>query len=198
MPTEIYKFDGTTWQPITELTYNDNGTDRTLTEVHYNDAGIFRQVFGGAVAAETLAWDASAPTGSYDSLTAEVGGLGNMSFRADTAGGFVFLFIESISGGSTGTPTSGTFRPGVTGIDFTSYEISINTGAVVGSGTKVAIGAGTLLDGTFQNLDVIRGVQMKLNGTGTGSISVTVEIREILTPSNTTGAASFTLRTFVS
>lgn len=193
MPTEIHKHDGQTWQAITEIQYTDDTlTDRDITEVHYNDAGTWRQVFGSAVAAETLAWDASAPTGSYNSTSPF--GIGDVTFTADVSGGFLFIFTTSEAGSSTGTPTSGMYRPGLTGVDAVNYEISITAGSVIGSGVRVAIGSGTLIDGTWQPLDGNRGVQMSVSGTGTGSISVSVQIREIANPgTNLTAVASFTL-----
>ena len=81
----------------------------------------------------------------------------------------------------------------MTGIDTTSYEISINT-TTPATGTILPIGAGTFLNGTFQELNVNRGLALNIIGVGTGGTNVTVEIREKLTPANTTGVATFTLR----
>ena len=189
MPTEIHKKLGDTWVAMTEIQYMDGATQRDITEVYKNDAGTWRQVFGAAVSAETLAWAASTPSGTYASTGPEVA---FSSISCDVSGAFNFLQFTNASG--SGSPTAGTFRPGVTGVDLTSYEISINAGVVSGFGAKSAIGSGTLIDGTFQALDGTRGVRFANSTTGSGGqISVTVEIREIATPANTTGAASFIL-----
>jgi hypothetical protein len=190
MPSEIHVFDSDTWRAISSLQYMDGVTPRTITEVHYNDTGTWRQVFGAAIAAEVLAWATAAPSGTYLATDLSVGAV---EFTADTSGNFLFQFFGTASG--SGTPTSGTYRPGLTGVDPVNYEISINAGTVVGTGTRIAIGSGTLIDGTFQAMDTTRGVQVNnsTNGT-TGQISVTVEIREIAVPANTTGPATFTLK----
>ena len=190
MATEIWQKKDDTWRFVSQPTYNDGGTLRTLSEVHYNDASTWRQCFGSTVAAETLAWDASAPTGIYDVSSNEST---FALFTADITGGFCFSYGGGTSGGS-GTPIFGTYRPGVTGGDAENYEISINTGSVLGNGTKSAVGDGTLLDGTYQALDTGRGVSfISPEDSNGGSISVTVIIREIATPANITATATFNL-----
>jgi len=197
MPTEIWKFKDNAWQVINEIQYMDGATPRSITEVHYNDGGTWRQVFGSSVTAGTAAWASATPTGNYKSTDFETGGAAETKFTADTLGNFLFYFSVVESGSSTGSPSSGTYRDTAPVNDPSNFEISINAGTVSGSGVRIAVGSGTLLDGTWQNLDTTRGVRIATSGTGSGSISVTVEIREIATPANTTGAATFTLSTTV-
>lgn len=192
MPTEIHKFANGIWNAITELAYQDGATLRNITEVHYNDNGTFRQVFGSSISAQTLAWSASAPTGTYfaDSNT----GTAQMQFTCDASGNFNFTFITGVDGTSTGTPTSGQYKP-VIEVDASNYEFSLLVGGVSGTGVSNALGSGTLINGTFQPLNILRGVEM-INSTisTTGEISVTAEIRQISTPANTTGPTTFILK----
>lgn len=191
MATEIHKHDGQDWRAITELAYQDGGTLRTLTEVHYNDAGTFRQVFGAAVAPQVPAWAASAPSLIYKS--SGTGGLNSsVTFTADTSGNFLFAFDEIAQPGSTGSPTAGTYKP-IIEVDAVNYEISISfTGSA-----PIAVGSGTLLNGTFQDLDTTRGVKILQTGAGTRITVISVEIRAKAIPANTTGVATFTMESLV-
>lgn len=192
----IFKNDGQTNQPIAKITYTDGATDRDITAVFKNDAGTWRQVFGASVSAETLAWSASTPTGTYLGVTNEFEGLAVAKFLVTTAGTFSLTLVE-IDGGGTGTPLSGTFRPGVTGVDLTNYEVSLLLGTVAGDGVRSGSGSMTDITGTFQPLDASGSARIQLIGIGSGSVAVTLEIREIATPSNTTGPATFTLSVIV-
>jgi len=192
MATEIHKFANGVWNAITELAYQDAATLRNITEVHYNDAGTFRQVFGSTVSAQTLAWTASTPTGTY--FATSTTGPAQMQFTCNTSGNFNFTFISTVDGTSTGTPTAGQYKPIII-VDASNYEFSLLVGSVSGTGISNALGSGTLINGTFQPLNTLRGVEM-INSTisTTGQISVTAEIREIATPTNTTGPATFILK----
>lgn len=192
----IYKHNGSTWLAISALTYMDGATPRSITNVFYNDNLTERQVFGAAVAAETLAWDASAPTGTYTATTTEPGGTALARFSITTTGTFNFTLI-GLDAGGTGTPLTGTFRPGVTGVDLTSYEVSVTMGPVAGSGIRNGNGSMSDITGTFQPLSATGTVSINLIGSGSGTVSVSVEIREIATPANTTGVAAFTLGVIV-
>jgi len=76
-----------------------------------------------------------------------------------------------------------------------SYEISISAGSVTGVGTVNAIGSGTVINGTFQDLNTSRGVELINSADGpSGQVIISAEIREIATPANTTGVATFTLK----
>jgi len=194
MPTEIYKFDGQTWLPIVEIQYTDDTlTDRDIIEVHYNDNGTFRQVFGAGVAAETLVWAASTPTGTYTAGITVPGRIATMAIGIDTAGAFSFLFLET-NENAGGAPEFGTYRPGLTGIDASSYEVSVNASSVTGTGTRSGVGSMSVIDGTFQALNGTGNLIMTAGPFGGGNISVTLEIREIALPSNTTGPATFVMR----
>lgn len=193
MASEIYKFDGSigAWRGITEIAYQDGATLRDITEVHYNDNGVWQQVFGAAISPEVLAWSASSPSGTYEALNGE--GQSFMRAEFDANGTFFFQPIDFFKFGSTGAPTVGTYRSGG-GIDPINYEISINVENPTGTGGNIVIGGDTVLDGTFQPLNTLRGVAAtNIDNFSTYSISVTVEIREIANPSNTTGAATFIL-----
>lgn len=190
MPSEIHKHDGSTWRAITDPRYNDAGTIRDLSEVHYNDGGTWRQVFGTPINAETINWTASTPSGTYHSGETEIA---FARFTASTTGSY-FFSVEVPSSGD-GAPLSGTYRPGITGVDGVNYEISINAGSVSGTGIKEGIGDGTDMSGAWQPLDVCRGISLfnTFSGAGVGTLLVTVEIREIATPANTSGISTFTL-----
>jgi len=191
MPTEIHKHNGQDFVAITEIAYQDGGTLRDITEVHYNDAGTFRQVFGASVTPQVPAWAPATPNLIYKSSGTE--GISSfVTFSADVVGNFVFAFDEIEQPGSTGTPTSGTYKP-IIEVDADNYEIAISfTGA-----SPIAIGSGTLLNGTFQNLDIIRGVKILQTGTGTKTTNISVEIRAIAIPANTTGVATFSMTALV-
>jgi len=198
MATEIHKFANGIYNAITEIAYQDGGTLRDITEVHYNDAGTFRQVFGGSVSAQTVDWlesDGSTvndPAGIY--FADSNFGPCQMQFTCNASGNYNFTFILTVDAGSTGTPTAGQYVP-IIQVDASSYEISINAGSVTGTGTVNAIGAGTLINGTFQALNTTRGVELINSADGpSGEVIITAEIREILTPANTTGTATFTLK----
>jgi len=198
MATEIHKFANGVWSAITEIAYQDGATLRDITEVHYNDAGTFRQVFGGSVAAVTVDWFESDgvtvndPAGTYFA-DSNVGPC-QMQFTCNTSGNYSFTFLFTVDASSTGTPTSGQYKS-VIAVDASSYEISISVGSVTGTGTVNAIGSGTLIDGTFQTLNTTRGVELINSADGpSGEVIVTAEIREIATPANTTGSATFTLK----
>lgn len=189
MANEIYKNLDGTWHLIDSINYMDGVTPRTILESYYNDTGVWRQVYGAAAAAATLVFAPGTPTGDY--LTV-IDNPTTMQFNVTTGGLFFFTPSDSFDAASTGTPTSGTFQAG--GNDAVSYEISISAGPVTGDGTLTAIGAGTLLGGTFQPLDTQRGcfVSSGLTSNVT-SAPVTVIIREINAPTTNMITASFSI-----
>lgn len=52
MAIEFYKFDGTSFQLMTEIAYQDGAMLRNITEVHYKDVNTWRQVFATTVPIE--------------------------------------------------------------------------------------------------------------------------------------------------
>ena len=199
MATEIHKFANGSWNAITEIQYtDDNPTDRDITAVHYNDSGTWRQVFGGSTPAVTVDWfetDGSTvndPAGVYFA-DSNIGPC-QMQFTCDTSGNYNFIFLFTEDAASTGDPTVGQYKS-VIAVDATSYEISISAGTVSGTGTVTALGSGTLINGTYQDLNTTRGVELSNQADGpSGQVQITVEIRETATPGNTTGAATFKLK----
>lgn len=198
MPSEIYKFADGVWNAINEIGYQDGASLRDITAVHYNDSGTWRQVFGASVSPVTIDWfetdgtTVNDPAGIYFADSGS--GPCQMEFRTDTSGNYNFIFITSEDASSTGTPTVGQYK-GVIAVDASSYEISISAGTVSGVGTVSAIGSGTLINGTYQDLNTTRGVEFSNQADGpSGQVQITVEIREIADTGNTTGAATFTLK----
>lgn len=192
----IFKNDGSTNQPISKITYTDGSTDRDITSVFKNDAGTWRQVFGTATTAETLAWASSAPTGIFEATTDEPGGAAIVRFSVSTTGTFAYTFV-TINNAGGGSPTSGTFRPGLTGVDLTSYEVSITVGSVAGSGIISSSGSLSNTTGTYQNLDTSGLVGLQLTGSGSGTVSVSISIREIANPGTNIISTAFTLSVVV-
>lgn len=134
-------------------------------------------------AAETLAWNL-APTGVYTAASSAEDAF--MKFTASTLGEWV------ISGGGQGTPSSGSgdYRPKVSGDDPDNYEIRITSSRTSGSGVIAA--TGNVVFGSWVNHSVTDGIIVTDTGAGPTVVDITVEIREIATPANTTGVASFT------
>ena len=139
-------------------------------------------VFIEIAAAETLAFSA-APTGTYEAD--DNTGPAIQTFLVDKDGTW------SVTGfGDTFDTDSGDYRPGTTGNDIDNYEIKI-TSAPSGSGQVNALG-GIILD-SFVPLTGGQGIRVFDTSSGVTESDITVEIREISTPANTTGVASFTL-----
>lgn len=191
MPTEIHKFANGQYNAITEIAYQDGGTLRDITEVHYNDAGTFRQVFGAGVTPQVPAWAASSPSDNYRSLGTE-GLNSSVVFTANTSGSFAFAFDEIERPASDGDPTFGTYKP-ILEVDAGNYEIAIT----FSGGLITAVGSGTVIDGTFQDLNTTRGIRIDKTGTGSTVSTITVEIRDKNTPANTTGVATFVIDALV-
>jgi len=139
-------------------------------------------VFVEVAAAETLAFVA-APTGTYEADG--IAGHAQQTFTVDKAGNWDVIGFGDVSFDTD----SGAYRPGVTGNDLDNYEIRM-TAANTGSGTVIALG-GIILN-TFVPLTGGQGIEVTDNALGVTTSSITVEIREIATPANTTGVASFT------
>lgn len=135
-----------------------------------------------AAAAETLAWNAAA-TGTYEAET-------NISFAQEE-------FIVDISGNWNinadgnvkNDEDSGDYRPKVIGDDPDNYEIEITRVVNAGIGAVTALGGVTF--GSFVPLNGGEGIRVFQGSLGNTNVTITVEIREIDTPANTTGVASF-------
>lgn len=196
MATEIWKFDGSSWRVINEIQYMDGATARDITEVHYNDNGTWRQVFGSGIVAGNAVWASSAPSGTYAAETTEPGGFSSAGVSCTTQGAFGFGLTEQEQAGSTGAPILGTYRDNAPLNDPSNFEIFLTSGTVTGDGFLTAQGSGTVFN-AWQPLDTTRGMVLQLLGSGSGFVDVSMEIREIATPANTTGVASFRLQVLV-
>ena len=131
---------------------------------------------------ETLAWNA-APTGTYEADRS--GFFAKQQFTVSDLGGW------SVTGaGDTFDTGSGDYRPGVVGQDEVNYEIRITASTTGGSGSVAALGG--IVFGTWKTLEGGEGISVTDAVTGVTTVNITVEIREIATPANTTGVASFT------
>jgi len=139
-------------------------------------------VFIEIAATETLAWDLE-PTGTYEATN--FGGPGILTFIVTSSG------LWSVTGeGITVDTDNGDYRPGVTGNDPDNYEVKI-TATGSGSGTINALGG--IILGTFVPLTGGQGLKVTDTTSAETIATVTVEVREIATPANTTGVASFIL-----
>ncbi len=130
--------------------------------------------------AETLAWNA-APTATY---TASSDAVAREWISFNAAGGW--------SAGGAGTISvetgGGDYRPG-NNSDITSYEYLLTVSGGVGGGQSKNI-TGTL--GSWTSLTGV--VKVEVVSSNGGIVSgVNMQIREIATPSNTTGAAAFNI-----
>lgn len=132
---------------------------------------------------ETLAYNL-APTGTYKSK--DLAGTASTTFSVDVFGNWT---ISSI-GVQDADSDSGAYRPGVVGSDPDNYEIKVTQVLNSGSGATILLGGATL--NTFVPLNGGEGVKVQQSFTGTTNITFTWEIREIATPANTTGVATFT------
>jgi len=135
-----------------------------------------------ATAAETLAWNLAA-TGTYQAET-------NISFAqeqfiVDIAGNWNI----NADGNVKNDEDSGDYRPKVIGDDPDNYEIKITRSVNSGIGAVTPIGG--VIFGSFVPLNGGEGIEVFQGSLGTTNVSITVEIREIATPANTTGLASF-------
>ena len=92
--------------------------------------------------------------------------------------------------GDTFDTGSGDYRPGVVGQDEVNYEIEITSSLSGGSGSVSALGGITF--GAWKTLEGGEGINVADAVSGITTVNITVEIREIATPANTTGVASFT------
>lgn len=132
--------------------------------------------------AETLAWNL-APSGTYSASSAAEEAF--QSFTASIDGEW------AIVGGGQGTPGSGSgdYRPKVVGDDPDNYEIRITSNRTGGSGVIAA--TGNVVFGSWVPHSESDGIIVTDSTSGTTTVDITVEIREIATPANTTGVASF-------
>ena len=162
--------------------------ETTLTKVSLDPAAsgniieALTVALSGA-ATESLAWDL-APTGTYESR--DLSGPANTTFTVDTFGKWTI----SSNGDFIADSGAGDYRPGVVGLDPDNYEIKVNYTLNSGSGSIVLSGGATL--NVFVPLDGGEGVTVEQAFTGTTNVTFTWEIREIATPANTTGVATFT------
>lgn len=133
--------------------------------------------------AETLAWDL-APSGTYTSR--DLTGTASTKFTVDILGNWSITSI----GVQDADSDSGDYRPGVAGSDPDNYEIKVTLTLNSGSGATILLGGAVL--NTFVPLNGGEGVKVEQSFTGTTNVTFTWEIREIATPANTTGIATFT------
>jgi len=133
-------------------------------------------------ATETLAWNLAA-TGTYEAESSF--DFAKEKYSVDTLGNWTVIGIGDIKSDSD----SGDYRPKVVGDDPDNYEIKITR--VINSGTGAVVADGGVIFGSFVPLNGGEGITVQQTSAGTTNVSVTVEIREIATPANTTGLASF-------
>lgn len=131
---------------------------------------------------ETLAWDL-ASTGTYEAESSI--SFGREIFSVDTFGNWTVAGSGDVKSDSG----AGDYRPKVVGEDCINYEIKITKVVNSGSGSVATLGGAVF--GSFVPLDGGEGVRVLQSTAGTTNVSITVEIREIATPANTTGLASF-------
>lgn len=128
----------------------------------------------------TLAWNL-APSGTYSSTSVDTEAI--TQFDIKTNGSW------TISGsGTINIPSDqGVWRP-TNDTNTVSYEVRFTTSGDV----PTAIG-GANLSGVWTDLTQTMGLLLADSDVGSKTTSVTVEVREKVTPSNTTTAASFTI-----
>jgi hypothetical protein len=133
-------------------------------------------------AVETLAWDLAA-TGTY--LAESNVSIGLLQFAVDISGNW----NVTSSGNVQSDTDSGDYRPKVIGDDPDNYEIKVTRLVNSGMGTVFPVGGAVF--GSFVPLNGGEGISVVQSSAGTTNVSVTIEVREIATPANTTGLASF-------
>lgn len=160
--------------------------------VAFSDNTIFANpiqnggVAGGSILSianiATLAWN-PAPSGTYSSESG-LSQVSSIRFVVDTTGGWLVTGV-----GETVDEVFGRWRPNLDE-DTTSYEISINA-----SGSPAFPTGGIPLDGTWTTLSTNMGAILSDPfGGGASVTNISVEIRQRGIPSNTTGVATFSLR----
>ena len=189
---KLTNYDPDVYAPDTEAPPDPpEGTDPTepgttiivLDSVQSGTEIPLHDVFIEVAAAETLTWTA-APTGTYEADDSGAG-IARQRFFVDVAGNWD---VDGLGDGGFDT-ASGVYRPGVTGNDPDNYEIRI-TASTSGSGIVTTLG-GVIL-GVWKQIVGGEGISVVDTTSGTTISSITVEIREIATPANTTGVTSFT------
>jgi len=181
---ELLNYDADVYSPDTET---PPPHETTLTKVTLDPvaSGNIIEDLGVALslaAAETLAWDLAA-TGTYEAESSIA--FGREVFLVDTFGNWTITGTGDVKSDSD----AGDYRPKVVGDDPINYEIKITQSVNSGSGSVVALGGVSF--GSFVQLDGGEGIRVLQSTAGTTNVSITVEIREIATPANTTGVASF-------
>lgn len=136
----------------------------------------------GAASVETLAWNA-APSGTYEAESSIP--FSQEIFTVDISGNWIITGTGNIKSDSD----SGDYRQKVVGDDPDNYEIKITRVVNSGSGAVIELGGASF--GSFVPLNGGEGIQAAQFDGGVTNVSVTIEIREIATPANTTGVASF-------
>lgn len=136
-----------------------------------------------AASVETLAWNAAA-SGLYEAENTAA--FGRLTFSVDEFGNWTIASIGDVKADTD----SGDYRPKVVGEDVDNYEIKITRLVNSGSGSVTTLGGAVF--GSFVSLGGGEGIRVQQSSSGTTNVSITVEIREIATPANTTGLASFT------
>lgn len=182
---ELLNYDADVYAPDTEAPPNHETTliNVDLDAVPSGSIVEDLTVVLSDPSAETLAWDL-APTGTYTSK--DFAGTASTKFTVDVSGNWD---ISSI-GVQDADSDSGDYRPGVVGSDPDNYEIKVTLTLNSGSGATILLGGAVL--NTFVSLNGGEGVKVEQSFAGTTNVTFTFEIREIATPANTTGVATFT------
>lgn len=181
---ELLNYDADIYAPDTQIPPTHETTIISVALDIVSSGSIVEDlvVKNSAATVETLAWNLAA-SGTYeaesnDSFAIEL-------FSVDTLGDWTILGTGNVKSDSD----SGEYRPKVIGDDPDNYEIKVTR--VVNSGNGLVIEVGGAVFGSFVALNGGEGIKVLKGNSGTVNVSVTIEIREIATPANTTGLASF-------
>lgn len=180
---ELLNYDAAIYDPDTET---PPAHETTLTKIKVDAVASAQEIpdhsiANEAAAVETLAWVAE-PTGTFEADSATF--LARQIFTVDDLGNW-----DITGSGDTFDTGSGDYRPQVEGQDDDNYEIKITEST---SGTGVVNPLGGVIFGSFVPLTGGQGISITDATASTTVSNITVEIREIATPANTTGVASFT------
>lgn len=181
---ELLNYNPDVYDPDTETPPPHETTITTVQLDPVASGGIVEDLLVGlgVGSVETLAWNPD-PTGTYEAESDIFGA--SEEFTASISGDWTVVGTGNVKSDSD----TGEYRPKVTGNDPDNYEIKVTR--VVNSGTGAVVATGDVIFGSFVALTVSSGIRVVQTGAGTTDVSVTVEIREIATPANTTGVASF-------
>lgn len=181
---ELLNYDPAVYAPDTEAPPSH---ETTLIQVSLDPVASGNIVEDVSVklenaATETLAWNLAA-TGTYEAES-DIS-FGQLEFTVDISGNWSITGIGNVTADSD----SGDYRPKVVGDDPDNYEIEVTRVINSGSGTVTALDG--VVFGSFVPLNGFEGIRVKQPSAGITNVSITVEVREIATPANTTGLASF-------